>query len=87
MTILSGGHGDDIFMYGRGSGNDAIQRNGYWYSDNGMDTVQFGEGLTVESFNYLGMALSAGGDLVMQVKDTGETLTIKNWFCERLLQD
>jgi Ca2+-binding RTX toxin-like protein len=85
---LSGGGGNDIFIYGRGSGNDIIQRDlayywGYgWIYPNGTDTVQFGEGLTADSFDYMGKGLNEGGDLILRIKDTGETLTIKNWFVD-----
>jgi len=73
--------GNDTFVYGRGAGNDTIQRgiNGSG-NINGSDTVLFGEGLTPDSFDYLSTGLATGGDLVIRIKDTGETLTIKNWF-------
>ena len=67
-----------MFIFGRGSGNDTIQRKNNTY--NGTDTVQFGEGLTADSFDYIGNGLNEGGDLLLKIKDTGETLTIKNWF-------
>ncbi|HOG16695.1 MAG TPA: calcium-binding protein [Syntrophales bacterium] len=92
--ILDGGPGDDLyawvpyqtdgndtFVYGRESGNDTIQRGINGSSNlNGSDTVLFGEGLTPDSFDYLSTGLATGGDLVIRIKDTGETLTIKNWF-------
>ena len=41
---LDGGSGDDVFIYGRGSGNDIIQRYSAWSGNsNGIDTIQFGE--------------------------------------------
>jgi Ca2+-binding RTX toxin-like protein len=80
---IDGGSGDDTFIYGRGSGNDTIQRYSSWSGNsNGIDTVQFGEGLTADSFEYYGRGLNEGGDLVLTIKDTGETLTIKNWFSD-----
>ena len=47
-STLYGGRGDDKFIYGRGSGNDIIQRDNNSY--NGTDIVEFGEGLTVRYF-------------------------------------
>ena len=83
---LHGGGGDDTFVFGRGSGDDTIQRevSYYWlnWNPSGTDTVQFGEGLTADSFDYIGKSLNEGGDLILRIKDTGETLTIKNWFVD-----
>ncbi|HBS58919.1 MAG TPA: hypothetical protein DEA44_06620, partial [Firmicutes bacterium] len=72
--ILRGGTGDDIYIYGLGSGNDTIEN----YVDNtgGIDIVQFGAGLTIDSFDYL----QTGDDLVLRIKETGETLVLRNWF-------
>lgn len=81
---LAGNYGDDKFIYGRGYGNDIIQRDNS--SSNGTDTVQFGEGLTADSFDYIEKGLQEGGDLILQIKDTGETLTIKNWFTSGVYQ-
>ncbi|PKN65792.1 MAG: hypothetical protein CVU54_18505 [Deltaproteobacteria bacterium HGW-Deltaproteobacteria-12] len=88
---LSGGGGNDVFIYERGSDNDTIQRDlAYYYwgvaNPNGMDTVQFGAGLVADSFDYIGKGLNEGGDLILRIKDTGETLTIKNWFAHEYYQ-
>jgi Ca2+-binding RTX toxin-like protein len=88
---LSGGGGNDVFIYERGSDNDIIQRDiAYYYwgvaNPNGMDTVQFGAGLVADSFDYIGKGLNEGGDLILRIKDTGETLTIKNWFAHEYYQ-
>ena len=80
---LQAGVGNDTYVWGRGYGNDTINNYGeynYYYGYiNGTDSLVFGEGLTVESFE-----LSAGGpynyDLVIRIRETGETLTLTNWF-------
>ncbi|WP_188128349.1 S8 family serine peptidase, partial [Propionispora hippei] len=69
---LQGNAGDDTYIYGFGYGNDRITSS----DDTGNNLVQFGAGITPESFEYL--ATSNG--LVLKLKDSGETLTIEDWF-------
>ena len=73
---LYGGAGDDTFIYGRGYGNDLIYDNAS--SGGGYDTVEFTEGLTADSFEYLSDNRTA--NLILRIKDTGETLTFDRWF-------
>ncbi|MBF0120953.1 MAG: hypothetical protein HQK79_19155, partial [Desulfobacterales bacterium] len=83
---LNGGKGDDIFIYGKGNGNDTIQRDWWWENINGTDTLKLGEGLTADSFEYIAQNRNIGADLIMRLKETGETLTIKNWFSDEQYQ-
>ena len=34
----------------------------------------------MESLDYIGNGLNEDGDLILRIKDTGETLTVKSWF-------
>ncbi|MCX5834445.1 MAG: hypothetical protein NTV99_08035 [Deltaproteobacteria bacterium] len=86
--LLYGGWGDDTYLYGKGSGSDTIysyeiERVG-WYGDtinrNGIDTVQFGEGLAPDSFKYIGEGSNKGGNLVLRNRETGETLKFDKWL-------
>jgi len=47
---------------------------------NGNDTVLFTGDLTADSFDYLSDV--AFRDLVLRIKDTGETLKFTDWFWE-----
>lgn len=80
--FLRGCKGDDTYVYGRGFGNDTIysMEAAYWGppNQNGNDTVLFTGDLTADSFDYLSDA--AFRDLILRIKDTGETLTFTDWF-------
>ena len=78
---LKGGLGDDIYIYGLGSGNDTID-NYSGTSGHGVDTIQFGQEITSDSIDYL----QSGQDIILRIKDSGETLTINKWFDGSLYQ-
>lgn len=80
--VLRGCSGSDTYCWGKGYGNDTIDNYGDYTPAgylNGTDRLVFGEGLTIASFEF-----SAGGpyasDLVIRIKETGETLTLKDWL-------
>ena len=83
---LSGDGGDDIYLWGKGSGNDTIDNsngrdfdwdNRCWKNNaSGHDTVKFGPGLTKENI----MLTQKEEDVIFINKETGESLTISNWF-------
>ncbi len=79
---LQGGVGSDTYVWGRGSGNDTIYSHGeyteYGYV-NGADSIVFGEGLTPASLELSTGAVDAS-DLVIRIRETGETLTLKYWY-------
>ncbi|MBA4391927.1 MAG: hypothetical protein C0407_00075, partial [Desulfobacca sp.] len=76
--FLSGGWGDDTYLFGRGSGNDTIDSfTAGWNNANGLDTVQFGEGITQDSLDFYS---NANNNLYISIKDTGETLTLDDFF-------
>ena len=70
--IIGGGY-NDTYIFGIGSGRDTISNDN---SPAGTDIVRFGPGITADSLNYL----IGGRDLVVQVKETGDSITFKNWF-------
>ncbi|HQM82718.1 MAG TPA: calcium-binding protein [Syntrophorhabdaceae bacterium] len=72
--VLSGGTGDDTYLFGRGSGNDVIN------DDGGNDTVQMGTGLTPDSLIYTVSGISGDNGLFIRIKDTGETLRLRQWL-------
>ncbi len=75
--FLRGGPGDDTYLFGRGSGADTIDS---YEDDNGYDSVQLGEGLTPDSLDFTIDYGGGGNNLVIRIKDTGETLTLNQYF-------
>ncbi|MHC1758517.1 MAG: calcium-binding protein [Negativicutes bacterium] len=77
---LSGGEGNDTYLFGIGSGNDyVINADSHW--NDTEDVVRVGGGLTQESFEYLNVEVGGTYDsVVMKNKETGDTLTVCNWF-------
>jgi Ca2+-binding RTX toxin-like protein len=72
---LQGGQGDDVYLFSRGSGSDTLN-NYYNTSGHGTDTIQFGEGLTASSLDYLGDSNYARGNLIFRIRETGESLAV-----------
>ena len=68
---LYGGAGNDVFIFGRGYGHDQISE--YDVTEGRWDTLQLkGLGAGDVTFNI------SGANLVVTIKDTGETMTILN---------
>jgi Ca2+-binding RTX toxin-like protein len=76
--ILRGGDGNDFYVYGKGSGNDTVVNYNDSGTDTGYDTVQFQEGLSPDSLDFI--KFNNDQDLYVRIKDTGETLKIDKWF-------
>src|SRR5438094_894674 len=71
---LNGGARSDTYTYGAGSGNDTITE---WAGDVGTDVVKLA-GLNSSDLLFT----SSGGDLLVQVNSTGETLKIERQFID-----
>jgi len=73
--ILDGGKNNDIYVFNKGDGQDEIAD-----IDTGMigknNVLKFGDGITKNDliFSYL------GNDLVIQIKNSADKITIKNHF-------
>ena len=78
---LNGGSGDDVYLYDKGYGNDFIDNSvGFWdYEDPGNDILQFAAGI---SCNDISIRHGDADNLVVQIKGTGETVTIMDWFID-----
>ena len=80
---LHGGSGNDTYVWGMGYGNDTINNYGEYIPGigylNGTDTLVFGEGLTLASLDFTRDVQSIL-DLVIRIRETGETLTLKDWY-------
>ena len=74
---LIGGIGDDIYRWGRGDGNDFID-NFYYYDSrvNRNDQLILIGGLVASDIAWS----RSSNYLIGTIKDTGETITIKEWF-------
>ena len=75
---LSGGRESDIYYFDRGYGNDVIQEK----NDNILvlhnDVVWFGDGLSLADLTF--SRLGKSDDLLIVVKDSTDTLTIRDQF-------
>lgn len=70
---LQGGSGNDTYIFAKGYGNDVIDNYGSSSSD--IDS------LIMKGIDYDDVDIIASGkDLVLQVKETSETIRIKNYF-------
>lgn len=79
---LRGGEGSDAYRYGRGDGHDSIIED-TWTSGE-IDRIEFKAVLSVDDVRLQHVrnanAWLATDDLVLTIRDTGETLTVKNHF-------
>ncbi len=74
---LEGRGGSDTYIFGSGSGNDWIADNDAGAS--GVDVIEFTGGLSSENIN-LSRAGSNLVDLVVEIADTGERLTVQGMY-------
>lgn len=74
---LSGDAGDDVYLFGRGDGHDTI-RESETRTDR-RNIIRLGAGITADCIEFL-VKQSSGAymDLILRIKDTGETLTVLN---------
>lgn len=70
--VLDGGDGNDIYKFGRTYGNDTVQE----YSTSTGDKILFGAGIVAADI-FMSRDES---NLYLQIIDTGEKLTMQNWF-------
>jgi len=80
--ILHGGVGSDTYAWGKGYGNDTICSFGEYTEIgyvNGSDSIVFGDGLALDALEFTTGAQN-GADLVIRIRETGETLTLTGWF-------
>ena len=77
---LEGGYGNDIYVFGRGYGQDTVVAND---NTSGKNDVLRLLGLSLEDLEFQAVysEILSGficHDLVIRIKDTGETVTVKN---------
>jgi len=71
---LNGGTGNDTYIFGRGSGNDVISDNDALVGN--RDVIQMhSDVLPADIIVY-----RDSNNLYLEIRDSGDTLTIKNWF-------
>lgn len=82
--ILRGGTGSDIYRFGRGDGHDIIIEDSWLQGE--TDRIELKAGLTPDDVRLervrTGNGWQVSDDLVLTIRDTGETLTVKNHFNE-----
>jgi Ca2+-binding RTX toxin-like protein len=76
---LEGGNGDDVYRFGRGSGNDIIFNAADDYTT-AVDTVEFGAGITPDDLGLL----KEDDDLRIRIKETGDSLVVRYGSSEGL---
>lgn len=69
-NILSGGLGDDTYIFLSNFGKDTIMDAG------GNDTIKFGSGVSKSSLTFK----KSGNDLVINLKKSTNNITVNNWF-------
>jgi Ca2+-binding RTX toxin-like protein len=77
--IVSGGLGNDTYIFAKGYGHDTLEDSG------GFDEIRFGEGIVKDDI----IILKEGNDLHVYIKEEGksfnelnDSMLIKNWFSE-----
>jgi Ca2+-binding RTX toxin-like protein len=79
---LEGGKGDDVYIFNLGDGHDVISD----YESNRpakRNVIRFGEGISEDSLEFTLKANATSGymDLVILIKETGETVTVERGIC------
>ncbi len=81
---LTGGTGSDTYRYGRGDGHDIIIEDSWIAGE--TDRIELKAGLAPEDLRLEWVRTVSGwqimDDLKITIRDTGETLTVKNHFNE-----
>ena len=72
---LLGGAGSDTYGFYRGAGNDIVTETGI---SGDADTIRFND---IASKDELDVARD-GDNLIISITDTGDTLTLTNWFTQ-----
>ncbi len=85
--LLQGGPGSDTYLYQRGSGNDVIRDYDERYDgavdvSADIDTLRMGAGITRDSVDILPGTGADRYDLLLRIRDTGETVTFKDWLLD-----
>jgi Ca2+-binding RTX toxin-like protein len=71
---LIGGAGNDTYVFARGDGHDIIiQTDGL----TGTDVIRFAPGISLGDVSFL---RSANGDLVVQLDDQADQITVQGWY-------
>ena len=71
-------YGDDTYLFGRGDGQDVITR---YYSSGGTDVIRLKAGVNPDDVKlYRSIAVNSGYDLILSIKDTGDSIRLQNWI-------
>jgi VCBS repeat-containing protein len=81
---LHAGSGSDTYRFGKGDGLDTINENSWQQGD--IDRIELKEGITPDDVRlergHSTNGRQVGNDLKLTLRDTGETVTVKNHFNE-----
>jgi VCBS repeat-containing protein len=70
--LLDGGEGDDTFLFSRGDGSDTV------IDSHGSNHIALGDGVAVENL----LISRNENDLLISIRETGDRLTVKEWFSD-----
>ncbi|MDX2288903.1 MAG: calcium-binding protein [Hyphomicrobiaceae bacterium] len=73
--LLKGGNGNDIYVFNRGYGQDIVEDGRNDILAGAIDAVEFAAGVLSTDVDVL---RAAGDDIALRIRDTGDTLTLKN---------
>ena len=74
--IMDGGHGSDRYQFSLGDGQDTINQYDPYSATTYTDTLAFGEGISLTDLSLV----KTGNNLIIQVGNNGDQLTLTNWF-------
>lgn len=74
----SGANGNDTYLFGRGDGHDIISDTDTTVNS---DTLRFKDGIAPEEVSFA-RSNSNTNDLILTIKDTGDSVTIRDYFKE-----
>ncbi|WP_272947477.1 calcium-binding protein, partial [Variovorax sp. JS1663] len=73
-NTLSGGAGNDTYLFGRGSGRDTVNENDS--TSGNTDVLQLGPGVSMDQLWFR----QAGNDLEISIIGTDDRVTVNSWY-------
>lgn len=84
LDDLRGGAGSDTYVYGRGDGHDTLTEDPWRAGAGDIDRIQLKAGVSADDVRLqrvrTGTYWEMQDDLVLTIRETGETITVRNHF-------
>ena len=78
LTPVSSPNGNDVYLFGRGDGQDTVIDSDYTAGN--IDTLRFKEGVALADVDVS----RVGYDLILAIRDSEDRVTLKNYFNDAL---